>query len=95
MCTTLSGLTTFVYLASWAVIIFYMVNRNMRHIKHVLLPVFLILLNATLLVVHLDSSCNVNYIKTGAATEAVLLFILLLNVSDCATEDPGPTEGPD
>ena len=94
MCTALAGLTTFIYLGSWSVIIYYMVHRNMSHIKHVFIPIVFIICNAIVLLVHLDAECHVNYIKTGAATEAVLLLILFLNVSDCARCTPGDPGAP-
>ena len=73
----------FLYVISWLVILYYMINRNMRHVMHVVIPIILIILNGTLLVIQLETS-HVNFIKIGAATEAVLLFILVLNIADCA-----------
>ena len=82
MCTALAGITTFVYLATWSVIVYYMVHRNMHHYRHVIIPILLILINAMFIYIHVHSTCHVGYVKTGAATIAVLFFILALNVSD-------------
>lgn len=82
MCTALEGLTTFTYLATWSVIIYYMVNRNIQHYKHIIIPILFILINTVVIHIHVHSTCHVGYVKTGAATIAVLLFILVINVSD-------------
>jgi hypothetical protein len=57
-----------------------MVNRNMRHIMHMVIPVLLIILNG-ILIVHVQSSCPMNRFA-DIGTEAVLLFILMLNILD-------------
>lgn len=79
MCTP-HVLSIFVYFASWTVILYYMVNRNMRHIMHMVIPVLLIILNG-ILIVHVKSSCPMNRIA-DIGTEAVLLFMLMLNILD-------------
>ena len=96
MCIALETVSTFMYLGSWCVIIYYMTNRPSGHI---IIPIAIIIANAVALFTLLESDCHVNYIKTGAATEAVLLFVLLNNVGDRSantTRDPsvvGPTRG--
>ena len=67
-------------------IIYYMTHRPCDHIC---MPIAIIIANAVVLCTLLESDCHVNYIKTGAATEAVLLFVLLINVGDAnTTRDP-------
>ena len=82
MCTALVGITTFTYLATWSVIIYYMVHRDIQHYRHVIIPALLIVVNAIFVNIHIHSTCHVGHVKTGAATLAVLLLILTLNVSD-------------
>ena len=82
MCTTLQGLSTFMYLAAWSVIIYYMVHRNVLHVRHVIIPVLLLVLNSMTIVMTINSDCPMHLVKVGAATEAVLLFVLLLNTAD-------------
>ena len=77
MCTELEGVTIFVYLASWTCIVYFMIARN-----HALGILALIVANAIVLYVHLVSECHVNFIKTGAATEAVLLLLLCIHVCE-------------
>lgn len=79
MCIAQGTVATFLYLASWSAIIYYMTNRPC---KHILIPTAIIVVNAVVLILLLDADCNVNYIKTGATTEAVLLFVLIANVAD-------------
>lgn len=93
MCTALIGITTFTYLATWSAIIYYMVHRDIQHYRHVIIPTLLAVANTTLVNVHIHSTCHVGYVKTGAATIAVLLLILLLNVSDLYSARCDPTRG--
>ena len=90
----ISELSISVYIASWAAILYYMLKRG-QHILHVLIPVFLILLNAALLLVQLSTSSHVSYVKVGAATEASLLFILFMNLADYLLVERDLEEGPD
>lgn len=79
MCIAQGAITTFIYLASWSVIVYYMTHRPCDHI---LIPIAIIVANAIALITLLESDCHVNYIKTGAATVAVLIFVLFINVGD-------------
>lgn len=79
MCIEQGAITTFIYLASWSVIIYYMTHRPCTHI---VMPIAIIIANAIALITLLESDCHVNYIKTGAATVAVLIFVLFINVGD-------------
>ena len=96
MCIAQGAITTFIYLGSWSAIVYYMTHRPCDHIR---MPIAIIIANAIVLCTLLESDCHVNYIKTGAATEAVLLFVLFINVGDRSantTRDPsttGPTGG--
>ena len=82
MCTALQGLSTFVYLAAWSTILYYMIHRNLRQVRHVIIPILLLVLNSITLGVNINSDCSMHLVKVGAATEAVLLFILVLNTAD-------------
>ena len=77
MCTELEGISIFIYLSTWCAILFYMITST----RYMLQPTMLIIVNAIILCIHLNSDCHMAYIKTGAATEAVLLFVLCRNVS--------------
>lgn len=93
MCTTLAGITLFIYLAAWSAILYYMIHRNMTHGRHIAIPIVLIAIIAVILYIHIHSPCHMNYIKAGAGTEAVLVFILLLNVADYFTRgDPAAAQ---
>lgn len=83
MCTELEGITMFVYLATWCIAIYYVTNPKRR----VLRVTALIVANAALLCVHLNSHCSIHYIKAGAATEAVLLFVLFKMANSPASEE--------
>lgn len=82
MCTALQGVSTFMYLLAWSAIMYYMVHRNVLHVRHVIIPVLLLVLNSITVVVNINSDCPMHLVKVGAATEAILLFILLLNTID-------------
>lgn len=86
MCIALGAISTFIYLGSWCAIIYYMTNRPCGHI---FIPIAIIIANAVSLITLLDADCNVNYIKTGAATIAVLLLILFINVTDRSANSAG------
>lgn len=88
MCIAHGAISTCIYLGSWSSVIYYMTNRPCGHI---VIPVAIIIANAVSVYTLLDSDCNVNYIKTGAATIAVLLFILFINVSDRSANSAGNT----
>jgi len=79
MCIALGAVSTFIYLGSWCAVIYYMTNRPCTHI---IMPIAIIIANAVVLATLLESECHTNYIKTGAATEGLLLFILFINVGD-------------
>lgn len=68
----LEGITVFVYLAAWSVVVCYLVCMR----KGMIMPLLSILCVTGVLVVQLDSTCSNAYVKWGAATEAVLLFVL-------------------
>lgn len=91
MCTALIGITLFTYLATWTGIIYYMVHRN----RHVIIPTLLIIVNVGTTLVGTHSTCHIGYDKAGAATTAVLLLILAINVSDScsARYPPGDSTG--
>lgn len=74
MCIELGAITTFVYLATWVAIIYYLVSPSRSSFVLVLIVV-----NAVILCIHLHGNCSVGYIKTGAATEAVLLLVLYVS----------------
>lgn len=82
MCTTLHGLSVFVYLAAWSAILYYMVHRNVYHVRHVIIPALLLLLNSIVVWVNINSDCHMHLLKIGAATEAVLLFLVLINTTE-------------
>ena len=73
MCTEIGTIATFIYLATWCTIIYYINNPGSYRV----LKIFTIIAaNATVLCLQLKYDCHVNYIKFGAATEAVLLLLL-------------------
>ena len=90
MCTELGTITTFIYLATWCTIIYYITNPHGSH--RVLKIIAIIAANAIVLCIHLNTDCHVNYIKTGAATEATLL-LLLCHVSGNSLDTPGYSTG--
>ena len=82
MCTALQGLSTFMYLAAWSAILYYMIHRNLRQVRHVIIPVLLLVLNSITIAVNINSDCHMHLLKIGAATEAVLLFLVLINTTE-------------
>ena len=88
MCTELEGVSIFIYLATWCAILFYMTAPY----RYMLQPTVLVVVNAVILCIHLNSDCHMAYIKTGAATEAVLLFVLCRNVSGTSTRNSRTTQ---
>ena len=82
MCTAVQGLSTFMYLAAWAVILYYVAHRDVLNIRHVIIPALLLLLNSIVVWVNINSDCHMHLLKIGAATEAVLLFLVLLNTTE-------------
>ena len=88
MCIELGTITTFIYLATWCSIIYYISNTEGSH--RVLKIIAIIAANAIVLCIHLNTDCHVNYLKTGAATEATLL-LLLCHVSGNSIGTPGST----
>ena len=83
MCIELDTITTFVYLATWSAIIYYVTVPQPRIVQ----VITLIAANAVVLCMHLDSDCSITYVKVGAATEAVLLFVLFHGFSGISTRD--------
>ena len=90
MCIELGTITTFIYLATWCSIIYYISNTEGSH--RVLKIIAIIAVNAIVLCIHLNNDCHVNYLKTGAATEATLL-LLLCHVSGNSLDTPGYSPG--
>ena len=90
MCIELGTITTFIYLATWCSIIYYISNTEGSH--RVLKIIAIITANAIILCIHLNTNCHVNYIKTGAATEAVLI-LLLCHVSGNSIDTPRYSPG--
>ena len=88
MCTELEGISIFIYLATWSAILFYMTTPN----RYIVQPTMLVIVNAIILCVHLNSDCHIAYIKAGAATVAVLLFVLCRNVSGTSTRNCRTTQ---
>ena len=68
----LEGITIFVYLAAWSVVVSYVGCT----LKGLIMPLLGVLCVAAMLVVQIESTCSIAYVKWGAATEAVLLFVL-------------------
>jgi hypothetical protein len=84
----LEVLTVVVFVLSWCAIAYYVAVNS----RHVVTPVFIIIGNGVVLCIHLFSDCHVNYVKVGAAIEALLLFVLCNNVSNHSA-DPRPHTG--
>lgn len=78
MCTIeLEATTLFVYLASWTVIVSHVICLQ----KRIMMPLVCILCVAGVLMFQLESTCSVAFVKWGAATESVLLFVLFINIA--------------
>lgn len=88
MCTELEGVSITVYLSTWCAILFYMTTPT----RYILQPTVIVIVNAIILCIHLNSDCHMAYIKTGAATEAVLLFVLCRNVSGTSPRNSRTTQ---
>lgn len=82
MCTTLHGLSVFVYLAAWSAILYYMVHRNVYHVRHVIIPALVLIVNSIAVWFNIHSDCHMHLLKIGAATEAVLIFLVVFNTID-------------
>lgn len=79
MCTTLHGLSVFVYLAAWSAILYYMVHRDVYHVRHVIIPALILVGNSVAVWFNINSDCHMHLLNIGAATQAVLLFLVLFN----------------